>query len=143
MELRAGVGIITYAGHGGLDRFSAEGLLMTADVPVLDNFGRTPIVISLSCSTNRFEVPGFVPLGEALVSQPDGGAVAVWAPTGLTAHEQSLLLTRSFLEAFYGGSDRLGDVIRKALADYSQHSDSERLFRLFNLLGDPGLELPR
>ncbi len=141
-QFRAGVEIITYAGHGGLDRFSAGGLLMTSDVPALDNSGRTPIVISLSCSTNRFEVPGFVPLGEALVSQPDGGAVAVWAPTGLTAHEQSLLLVHKFLDAYFRESERLGDAIRKARAEYSQHSDAERLLRLFTLLGDPALELP-
>jgi hypothetical protein len=141
-QFRAGVEIITYAGHGGLDRFSAGGLLMTSDVPELDNFGHTPIVISLSCSTNRFEVPGFVTLGEALVNQPDGGAVAVWAPTGLTAHEQSLLLAESFLDAYYHGSERIGDAIRKARKEYSIYSDSERLLRLFTLLGDPALELP-
>ena len=72
--LQSGVGYWNYIGHGGLDRFASEGLFLTTDVPLLAN-GVTPIVASLTCSTGRFEIPGWASLGEALVMKEDGGAM--------------------------------------------------------------------
>ena len=143
-KLRAGTGLVTYSGHGGLDRLSSAGLLTSADVASLDDATHASILVSLSCSTNRFDIPGFDSLGEVLVRQAQGGAVAVWAPVGLTAHGQSIILGQIFLErAFDSGQERLGDAVLGALRDYARLPDSERLVQTFNLLGDPALVLPR
>ena len=63
---------MNYVGHGGLDRLASEGLLVTADADALTNGERLPVVTALTCTINRFEVPGFVPLGAALVGTARG-----------------------------------------------------------------------
>ena len=122
----------------------ARSLLTSADVASLADSSHASILVSLSCSTNRFDVPGFDSLGEVLIRQEQGGAVAVWAPAGLTAFGQAAVLGQLFLErAFDSGEERLGDAVLGALREYAGAPDSERLLRAFNLLGDPALLLPR
>ena len=140
-RLNEGAGLMVYTGHGGLDRLSSLGLLTSYDSAALESVAYPPILVSLSCSTNRFDIPGFDSLGETLVRQEEGGLVAAWAPTALTSHGQSTLLGQAFLEHAYRNADRLGDAMLYALRDYSQRPDAERLLRAFNLLGDPALRL--
>ena len=138
---RDGAGIVTYTGHSGLDRLGAAGLLTSADVPALTELPYSPIFVSLGCSTNRFDVPGFDALGETLVLQADGGAVATWGPAGPTPHGQSSLLGHAFLSHVYGDAERLGDAVLRALTEHSERPGAEQLLRAFNLLGDPALRL--
>ena len=81
----AGASLIDFLGHGGLDRLSAGGLLTSADVAGLANGERLPVVTAMTCTVNRFAVPGVPSLGELLVKSPDGGAAAVWGPSGLSS----------------------------------------------------------
>ena len=78
--LGGGAGLVNYVGHGGLDRLSAAGLLVSSDAAGLGNGPRLPVMSALTCTINRFELPGFQALGAALVQQPGGGAAAVWRP---------------------------------------------------------------
>ena len=61
---------------------ASEPLLGMADVASLTNQERLPVVTSLTCYVSLFWLPGLDSLGEELVLHPDGGAIAVWAPTG-------------------------------------------------------------
>jgi hypothetical protein len=142
-ELDRGALLLNYVGHGGLDRMAAEGLLTTADVPGLSGAGGLPIVSSLTCAVGRFEVPGATSLGEALTMAQDRGAVAVWAPSGLSFNEAAGHLDRSFVEALFDPSYRtVGQAIRKANSDYSAEGRLEFMTQIYNLLGDPALQLP-
>jgi Peptidase family C25 len=58
-----------YVGHGALDRLSAESLFTNADASALNNSGRLPALVAMTCSVGRFEVPGFVSLAETLQSR--------------------------------------------------------------------------
>ena len=129
--------IIAYCGHGGLDRLAAMGLLTSSDVPDFATEAAVPVMLSLSCSTNRFDIAGFDSLGERLIQQPTGGAIAVWAPTGLTGHAQSLQLMHPFLRALGEGESRIGDAVLVALREFANQPDAGRLLRTFTLLGDP------
>jgi hypothetical protein len=138
-EGRAWVG---YVGHGGMDRWASEGLLTMADVPGMTNPVR-PWVAGLTCAINRFEVPGYASLGEELVRQPGGGAVAVWAPSGLSDHGQAVVLGQELAGAMYRKSgQRLGQVLLEGVTRYVQGAGSRDLVKLYELLGDPGLRLP-
>ncbi|MBT8213067.1 MAG: hypothetical protein KJN71_07960, partial [Acidimicrobiia bacterium] len=82
----AGTDWVNYMGHGGIDRFANEGLLLATDAAALAVGDRLPVVSSLTCSAGRFEVPGWESLAEALVLAPNGGATVVWAPSGQSYH---------------------------------------------------------
>jgi hypothetical protein len=140
--LAAGAGLLNYVGHGALDRLAAEGLLVTADADSLGNGERLPVVTALTCIINRFEFPGLVPLGAALVKSPAGGAAAVWAPTGLSSNtEANILGARFYQEMAIAPGERLGEVVRRALAAHARVNPESSLVNVYNLLGDPALVL--
>ncbi|HDH08433.1 MAG TPA: hypothetical protein ENG96_03010, partial [Gammaproteobacteria bacterium] len=139
--LNAGRDNVNYLGHGGMDRFTAEGLLTTADVSGLTN-ARTPFVNALSCVINRFAVAGYDSLGEELVLRNGGGAIAVWSPTGLSQNPSAVLLNRALYESIYtDGKKVFGDAIVAALNKYAARGGVEWMPKVYTLLGDPALPI--
>lgn len=55
--MNQGTGWVNYLGHGGIDRFSSQGLLTVDDLGVLSSTGGLPVISALTCAANRFEVP--------------------------------------------------------------------------------------
>jgi hypothetical protein len=143
-ELEEGTSFLTYVGHGALDRLSAESLLTVADVKSLQNRGRRPIVTAWTCNAGRFDVPGFVSLGEELVLANDGGASAVWAPTGLSDNVQARWLAEEFFQTTFQGTDeRLGDSIKRTFERFHARGASKSMLSIYQLLGDPALFIRR
>lgn len=137
--LSSGANVLAYSGHGGIDRIATEGLLTVADVAALADLETLPVVTALTCTIGRFEVPGFPSLAEELVRRP-GGAMAVWAPSGLASAERSRLLGDRFLRAIYQSEERiLGEVLATALRQLSLLEPLPPA--VFNLFGDPALRL--
>jgi len=139
--LDAGVDLVNYTGHGAIDRLSSQGLLTSADAPNLTNT-QLPVLTALSCTINRFEVQGFAPLGEELVKRPGAGFAAVWAPTGLSQHDEATILGN----AFYSGVAahpglRLGDAVNQAFQRYKVRGGLAWMPDIYSLLGDPALTL--
>jgi hypothetical protein len=81
-------------------------------------------------------------LSEALVLKADGGAIAMWAPSGLSFNENSLELCKGFYSAiFIGGETILGDAIRRSQENYANQGAKLYHLDLYNLMGDPALRL--
>lgn len=137
--LNGGAALLNYVGHGGLDRLSGGGLLTSADVPGLANAEKLPVVTAMTCTINRFAVPGVPSLGELLAKAPDGGAAAVWGPTGLSSSGQARLLAERFYRP--GEEARLGDRVLRAIREYRELGGDPALPVLYDLLGDPALRM--
>jgi hypothetical protein len=133
-----GTAFVNYMGHGGLDRLSSGGLLTTTDVPSLANGARLPVLTAMTCTINRFAVPGVPSLGELLVTSGAGGAAAVWGPTGLSANGQARLLAERF---YHAGDARLGDRVLRAIAEFQALGGDPALPGIYDLLGDPALRI--
>jgi hypothetical protein len=139
-RLAGNLGWLNYIGHGGLDRMSTGGLMTIADVSGLQSTGMLPVVSALTCAVNRFEYPGVTSLGEELVLQPGGGAIAVWAATGLSLDSPAVQLDESlFKVVFRSKAPVLGDALRRSLQGNSGIPHFMR--RIYNLLGDGALPL--
>jgi hypothetical protein len=139
-RLEGDLGWFNYIGHGNVDRMSAGGLMTVDDVGGLQSTGMLPVVSALTCVVNRFEIPGYASLGEELVLQPGGGAIAVWAPTGLSLDAAAVQLDGSvFKGVFQSKEPVLGDALRSSLRDNSGIPSFMR--RIYNLLGDGALPL--
>lgn len=137
--LADGVGWINYLGHGSSDRLAREQLLATSDVAGLEN-PVTPVITALTCLSNFFEMPGFATLGEALVLNPDGGAVSVIAPTGLAQHPEAVILSEALFQVVFVEGERvLGEALLRALQDNA--GDLGETGPLYILFGDPALQL--
>jgi hypothetical protein len=102
-----------------------------------------PVVTALTCVVNRSEIPGYLPLGARLTLDADGGAIAVWAPTGLSRHVPAVQLNESLFSAvFQFRVPTLGDAIFAAFHDNAGRPDMPPyLLRTYSLLGDPALRL--
>ena len=79
-------------------------------------------------------------LAQALLFSKNGGAVAVWASSGLTSPEPQLQMDQNVVQSLFARpSPVLGDATRQAQADITD-SVARRTYILF---GDPQLQLKR
>ena len=77
-------------------------------------------------------------LAEALLLSKNGGAVAVWASSALTAPQPQLQMDQSLMQSVFGPSPlALGDAIAVAKSSI----DDTEVRRTFILFGDPLLRL--
>ncbi|NCA81146.1 MAG: DUF11 domain-containing protein [Opitutae bacterium] len=138
----AGAGFIHYTGHGGLFNLSGKGLLTAADVAKMDNATRPPITVALSCLLGRYELPATDSLGELLMRRPQGGAVALLAPSGLSFNAPAMELGEAFYRAvLQDGVGTLGLAFLRARRSLRSDLSSRDTFAVYNLLGDPALRI--
>jgi hypothetical protein len=137
-----GAVLVNYIGHAGLDRLAAEKLLGTEDISSLQNGDRLPIMTTMTCIVGRFEIAGFDTLAERLLLHSDGGAAAVWAPTGASFNNQNRLLAEKFFKAVFRGREKtLGQALLKAMKGFAALDGDPVTLKIYNLLGDPALLL--
>jgi hypothetical protein len=141
-RLRQGALLVNYLGHGGLDRLADSGLLTSSDVSGMGN-QRTPIITALSCSVGRFDLPGYDTLAEALVLEPDGGAVALWSASGLMQNAAGTALGAELIRSAMDGEPHyLGDAVVTALQAYAGTAGADPMIpSIYTLLGDPAVPL--
>jgi hypothetical protein len=140
--INTGAAFINYIGHAGPDRFATEGLLTLSDLDGLTNGTKLPVFTTFTCYVGRFEIPGYDSIGEGLVVDPDGGAIAVWAPTGLSINNEAFALGMGLFESvFQNGEGVLGDAILDALEAYYSGSFTNALHEIYTLFGDPALQI--
>jgi uncharacterized repeat protein (TIGR01451 family) len=137
-----GVGLVNYIGHGGVAQISDEGLLRVSDMSALENVERLPIVAALTCYIGRSDIPGFDSLAEAMVTDPDGGARAVWSPSGLSQTGAAHQLNQLFAASIELGAATLGDAVMRTLREYASGGGSAEWTLVYGITGDPAEALP-
>ena len=141
--INEGVGILNYIGHGGPTSLADEHLLTTSDVPSLVNAGRLPVFLGMTCEVGNFAYPGGTSLGEELLLWKDGGAYAVWAPSGLSENPLAVQLDRAFFNEVYSNhQEQIGEA---AVAGLAALDAGGLLYmrQIYNLLGEPVARLPQ
>ena len=139
----AGKLLITFIGHSSQSQWAHENLFHRDDVPSLQTGGRLPVVVSLTCYVNAFQIPLYAPLGERLVLEPEGGAVASWGPTGGGLSTGHRYLAQGFISALSGPEiATLGDATFSGKIKVFQSSPlTQYLIDTFALLGDPAMTI--
>jgi hypothetical protein len=133
--------LLSWIGHGGLDQISSAGILTSGDLPSLQTAGRLPVVVAMTCTINRFELGFLEPLGAALTSDPDGGALAVWSASGLSVHASARQMQSTFMRlASQKPQARIGDLMLQTYV-----LEPSATSGIYVLLGDPAivLDLPK
>jgi hypothetical protein len=140
--LGAGVGVFNYIGHAGLDILAGEAILTSADVPNLQNSPRLAFMSAATCAMGDYVLPGYRSLGVLLTLQGDGGAAAVFSPTGASLNADGVALDGLLFQSLFGGdAARVGDATRAALVQLAASGGSRYALDTYNLLGDPALEM--
>jgi hypothetical protein len=141
-EIQAGAVLLNYTGHAGVDRMADEGLLRMSDVSTLQNSGNPFVLAAMTCTVGNFALPGYESLSEALITKDSGGAVAVWAPTGLSYNYLSKVLDEYLFRGAFGNRGvALGDVILNAFRNYHATGGPAYIVDIYNLQGDPALRM--
>lgn len=137
-SLNRGPGIVSYFGHGNVDQWRG-GLLTSADAGALANGEMLPVVFAITCLNGYFQDPALESLAESLLKAERGGAVAVWASSGMCdAGPQSLMDQEMFRAIFAGngsgeGALTLGEAVMR-VKNSVKDSDVRLTYILF---GDP------
>lgn len=135
--LQNGVGLLNYFGHAGFNALD-HNLLTVSDAMVHTDHGQLPVMLGMTCLVNRFEFPQLISLGEALLLNSAGGAVAVWSSGGYSIDIKASALNNAALEALLQQRvPRLGDAIQAALGGTAQSLGPTAAAGVYNLLGDP------
>jgi hypothetical protein len=141
--LNAGNLIVAYFGHGSLGMWGKDRLFTVEDVKSLRARERLSVVLNMTCLTGLFTHPTQESLAEALLWQPDGGAIAVLAPTSLTVPEGQESLSSALVEAWLTDPQApLGEILRRAREKIPDDDPQTRdVLNTFLLFGDPALQL--
>jgi hypothetical protein len=135
----SGTALIFYAGHGAYHFWSDRTILHTDDVPLLTNGAKLPVVVEMTCLTGSYHNRTLNALDEVLLRASNGGAVAVWGPTGSGISSGHIEIADGFLEELLKpGERRLGSATLASqvmlLTNRPANSD---LVATFHLFGDP------
>jgi hypothetical protein len=94
--------------------------------------------VNMTCLNGYFQDPYSETLGEALIKAKGGGAIAIWASSGLTEPDKQALMNKELIRLLFGtGPITLGEATAKAKASVSDQ-DIRRTWILF---GDPSTRL--
>jgi hypothetical protein len=133
----SGQGLVNFSGHGSIDSWKDD--LFTSDTAsTLANGVATPFVMAMTCMNGYFQDVWFFSLAEALLAAPGGGAVGVWASSGLTESAPQATMNQAMIAALYGGgSITVGEA---AVAAKRAVSDQD-VRKTWILFGDPSMKL--
>jgi hypothetical protein len=137
--INAGPLLVNYAGHGSSEVWTGAGILSSADAGTLANGNRLPFFVSMTCMNGRFQDSNRVSMAEALLKADNGGAVAVWASSGLTEPDGQSQMDQQLMRLLFGNGQSLtlGDAVRGAKAA-TNDMDVRRTWILF---GDPTMRI--
>jgi uncharacterized repeat protein (TIGR01451 family) len=141
-EINKGALLVNYIGHAAYSLLSYDGILYPEDLDSWTNYHGLPVLTAMTCVVGMYAYPGLDTLTEAMVLKADGGAVASWAPTGLSYNSLSKILDEEFFRAAFDETDEiLGDVILEAFEGYDARGGPVYVMDIYNLQGDPALKL--
>jgi hypothetical protein len=145
--INAGKLIVNYIGHAYTQAWAAENLLMAADVPLLTNGGKMPVVLAMTCREGYYHYPHtpaskMDALAEVITRADGRGAIASWSPTGLGVASGHDYMNRGFLNAML--KDVVGTIGKGTAVGKLRlwaTGTSLDLLDTYLLFGDPALRL--
>jgi hypothetical protein len=137
-SINAGKLLVNYVGHGSVELWRGE-IFSSDDVASLTNGSRLPFFITMTCLNGYFHDPfPTESLAETLLKVEGGGAIAVWASSGLTEPGGQSLMNKKLIPLLFDGTFRtLGEATAKAKSA-TKDMDVRRTWILF---GDPTTRL--
>lgn len=138
-DYNQGNAFVVYFGHAGPTLWAAEQFVTLDVVNALNNGGRTPIMLPMTCLEGQSHL-SFNGLSETLLKRSNG-AVASFAPTGLQVHTgHDYLLDGFYAGVFEDGLPELGAAVfsGKLLLKTSTPAYQD-LHDTYTLLGDPAM----
>ncbi len=141
-EFEQGTLIFNYIGHGGEEYLASEKVLDIPLIMSLDNINSLPVFFTATCEFSRYDDAKRKSAGEYVITQPAGGAVAMFTTTRVVNSFDNYQLTNYFWESsvYTKIGNRwptLGEVYKR-LKNWPGANSNDRRFTLF---ADPALTI--
>jgi hypothetical protein len=134
----AGQYLVNYTGHGTASAWRAASFFSSDQAPQLTNANYPSVMVALTC-LNGYFMSNAETFAEVMTRTSNGGAVAIWASTGLTTPDvQEIMANRFYTKLGEGSIPRIGDLIADAKAQVPAGADVRLSWAL---LGDPMLKI--
>jgi uncharacterized repeat protein (TIGR01451 family) len=135
--INSGQLLVNYNGHGSVQVWGG-GLFDDTAAASLTNGNRLPVFVMMNCLNGFFHDVYTQSLASSLLLSQNGGAVAVWASSGLTAPDPQFQMDQALVKTLFARpSIAFGDAIQIAKAGIAD-ADVRKTFILF---GDPLMRL--
>lgn len=130
--------VVNFYGHGSENLWTNANLLRTQDAAALTNTDRPSLFVMMTCLNGYYNHAARESLAETLLKAERGGAVAVWASSGLTNPGGQTSMNEEFFRLLFGEQPTtLGEAARRAKAATGDR-DARATWILF---GDPSMKL--
>jgi hypothetical protein len=135
--INSGQLLVNYNGHGSVQVWDND-LLDDTKASALTNGSKLPLVVAMNCLNGFFQDVYMRSLASTLMTAPDGGAVAVWASSGLTVPDPQFQMDRALVQTLFSNPGiPVGDAVLQAKSGIADQ-DARKTFILF---GDPLMRL--
>jgi hypothetical protein len=130
--------IVNYFGHGSVTVWTGAGLLNEDNASTLTNGNRPSLFVMMTC-LNGYAGDAYIDsLAEIVLKNPQGGAFAVWASSGITEPVGQAQMNGRLYQLLLGAHPMtLGDAVRKAKMGTADLD----VRRTWILLGDPSMRI--
>jgi hypothetical protein len=125
--------MVTYIGHGTTGVWSNSVIFNYADAANLSN-SKLSFFMLMTCLNGFTHNTSGDSLAEAALKAENGGAVVIWASSGMTLAEPQHDMSREATRLLFGGEQlRIGDIARAA----KQSTADLDVRRTWQIIGDP------
>jgi hypothetical protein len=148
--LNDGVAELDYFGHGSPNVWADERVWYGGDTTTryslnLKSDGRYAVIANFTCNSGAIDFPikpWNICITEDLMRAPDGGAVAMFVPSGPGYTPYHLLMAGQWRRALFGAGLRgLGEIGMLARARYVVAGGPRSILYMYLMLGDPALKM--
>ena len=140
-RIRTGAFLINYTGHGGPKNWAQERIFNIEDIRDLENKNRLPLFITATCDYGPYDDADFHSAGESLITNKNGGAIALITTTRLVFAFQNFDMNSRVLDFLFqdyqGRKPTVGEILMEAKNGAAASENN----RKFVLLGDPAMTL--
>jgi hypothetical protein len=136
-RLNHGALIANYIGHGSTEVWRGD-IFSSDDAQALTNGSALPFVMSMTCLNGLFQDLYTESLAESLLKAEQGGAIAVWASSGMTQPEPQTVMNRELVRLLFNGE---GLTLGEAAALAKASVNDQEVRRTWILFGDPTTRL--
>jgi hypothetical protein len=138
----SGPAMVSYIGHGGIAVWASENIWNNLDVATLSAQSQQPLLFTMNCLNGYFHFPNLNSLAEQFLKAEGKGAVAAFAPSGLSVDAPAHAYHKLVLQQITSGQHaRLGDAVLAAQNAYAAAGDFPELLSIYHLFGDPALKI--
>ena len=138
-EIKDGILLLNYIGHGNELNLTAEGLFSVSDIEDWPLTNKFPVMVTATCEFGRHDSPYIRSGAEELLLAEQKGVIAMLTTGRPVFSSINYELNKAFLAAAFDRNETisLGEIFKET----KNNSLNGPLNRNFSLLGDPSLKL--